>query len=119
MTVLAVIVNLIPYVIAAVIAVRFALKQKKTKCKVTWVFSPLPLSEIVIYPPVYIYLICFEAVSANIVSLLLMLLGYLIFGWAFFVSLTSMEYGKNLYSTFSLTFLSVGVLILGLFSLLL
>lgn len=113
MSVFAVIVNLIPYVIAGVIAVRFAVKQKKTKCKVTWEYSPLPLSVIVINPLAYIYVILFEGAGANILSLLLLFLGYLIFGRAFFVSLTPTEYGGNLYSAFGLTFLSAIVLISG------
>lgn len=109
MSAFAVIVNLTPYVIAAIIAVFLAYKQKKTKCNINWYFTPLALAPV--------FLITFANIltkslgkQENIITLCLLLLAYLISDIAFFIHLKPMEYGENFYIGLHLNFVSMGIL---------
>lgn len=93
MSAFAVIVNLTPYVIAAIIAAFFVINRKKTR-KDNWLFSLFPLCFIIIIP-----LMCIstrpQIVWDNIPLLCLLLFSYLILDFAFFVALPAVEYNSN------------------------
>lgn len=114
MTVLAVIVNLIPYVIAAVIAVRFTVKQKKTKCKVNWNFAPLALASTVLISFSYNIFAKFLGVQENVFSLCVLLLAYFLSDLAFYFLLKPMEYGENFYLGLFLNLASIVILFIRL-----
>ena len=94
MSVFSVIVNLLPYVIAAIIAVFFVINRKKTR-KDNWLFSLFPLCFIIIIPLVCISSVKSRNIWDNIPSLCLLLLGYLILDFSFFISLPAVEYNEN------------------------
>lgn len=105
----AVFVNLIPYFLAVIILIIGIFKHKKARNKIAWIFPLTAFQPIPIITLTYIYITKFSTARENVLSLLLLLVGYLIMDLAFYIAMQPTEYNHGFY--ISLIPLSIGALV--------
>lgn len=103
-------VNLLPYIIAAAITIGGVRKHRKKACgKIAWVFPLTIFEAAIIITAAYICITVIADTAGSILSLTILLIGYLLDDLAFFIAMQPTEYNASFY--IALIPLGIGVIV--------